>query len=163
MKLKLDENLGEVGRAMLTAKGHDVSTVALQRMRGGHDVAPYEACRAERRVLVTLDRDFGEVLRFPPEDTAGIAILDCRGRLSPDRSRRLTANCGSSSPAGCESTKGGTAEPCSSRRERYRRTGYCAKISIRVGRFSKGAAEKGDTRRLRQQVGADHRALARTA
>jgi hypothetical protein len=34
-------------------------------------------------VLITLDRDFGEVLRFPPEGSAGIAILDCRGRLSP--------------------------------------------------------------------------------
>ena len=44
----------------------------------------YEACRAERRVLITLDRDFGEILRFAPEDTAGIAILDCRGRLSPE-------------------------------------------------------------------------------
>jgi hypothetical protein len=35
------------------------------------------------RTLITLDRDFGEVLRFPPEGTAGIAVLDCRGRLSP--------------------------------------------------------------------------------
>jgi len=84
MKLKLDENLGELGRAVLTTEGHDVSTVALQQLSGSHDVALYEACRVDRRVLVTLDRDFGEVLRFPPEETAGIAILDCRGRLSPD-------------------------------------------------------------------------------
>ena|SRR5712691_6656063 len=82
MKLKLDENLGELGRDVLTAAGHDVSTVAVQRMSGSHDVALYEACRAEGRALITLDRDFGEVLRFPPEDIAGIAILDCRGRLS---------------------------------------------------------------------------------
>jgi predicted nuclease of predicted toxin-antitoxin system len=83
MKLKLDENLGELGRDVLTAQGHDVSTVAMQRMSSSGDVALYEACRIEGRVLVTLDRDFGEVLRFPPEDGAGIAILDCRGRLSP--------------------------------------------------------------------------------
>ena len=83
MKLKLDENLGELGRDVLTARGHDVSTVVMQRMSGSADVALYEACRIEGRVLVTLDRDFGEVLRFPPEDSAGIAILDCRGRLSP--------------------------------------------------------------------------------
>jgi predicted nuclease of predicted toxin-antitoxin system len=83
MKLKLDENLGDLGRDMLTAEGHDVSTVAMQRMSGSPDVALYETCRGGGRVLVTLDRDFGEVLRFPPEDTFGIAILDCRGRLSP--------------------------------------------------------------------------------
>jgi hypothetical protein len=34
-------------------------------------------------VLITLDRGFGEILRFAPEYTAGIAVLDCRGRLSP--------------------------------------------------------------------------------
>src|SRR5262245_9824240 len=83
MKLKLDENLGELGRDLLIDAGHDVSTVAIQRMSGSHDLALYEACQAEGRVLVTLDRDFGEVLRFPPENTAGIAILDCRGQLSP--------------------------------------------------------------------------------
>jgi predicted nuclease of predicted toxin-antitoxin system len=95
MKLKLDENLGELGRDLLTAKGHDVSTVARQRLSGSQDIALYEACRSEGRVLITLDRDFGEVLRFPPEGTAGIAILDCRGRLSPvtigARIKELTA------------------------------------------------------------------------
>jgi predicted nuclease of predicted toxin-antitoxin system len=83
MKLKLDENLGELGRDLLIAEGHDVSTVAEQRLSGSRDDALYETCRAEGRALITLDRDFGEVLRFPPEGTAGIAVLDCRSRLSP--------------------------------------------------------------------------------
>jgi predicted nuclease of predicted toxin-antitoxin system len=83
MKCKLDENLGDLGRDLLTASGHDVSTVAMQGLGGSADVALYETCRAEDRVFITLDRDFGEILRFAPEDTAGIAILDCRGRLSP--------------------------------------------------------------------------------
>jgi predicted nuclease of predicted toxin-antitoxin system len=83
MKLKLDENLGELARDMLTAAGHDVSTVSTQRMSGIDDATLYEVCCAERRVLITLDWDFAEVLRFPPEDTAGVVILYCRGRLSP--------------------------------------------------------------------------------
>jgi predicted nuclease of predicted toxin-antitoxin system len=83
MKCKLDENLGDLGRDFLTASGHDVSTVAMQGLSGATDDALNEACRNERRVLITLDRDFGEVLRFAPEEGAGIAILDCRGRLSP--------------------------------------------------------------------------------
>jgi hypothetical protein len=45
MKLKLDENLGELGRDVLTAQGHDVATVAAQRMSGSRDIALYEACR----------------------------------------------------------------------------------------------------------------------
>lgn len=34
-----------------------------------------EVCRAERRVMVTLDLDFSNVLRFPPGLYAGIAVL----------------------------------------------------------------------------------------
>lgn len=52
-------------------------------MSGSSDVELYKTCRTENRVLITLDRDFGEVLRFPPEDVQGIVVLDCRGRLSP--------------------------------------------------------------------------------
>jgi predicted nuclease of predicted toxin-antitoxin system len=83
MRFKLDENLGEIGREALESAGHDVSTIAEQKMGGLDDHGLYEACRADRRALVTLDRDFGEVLRFPPENTPGIVILNCRSRLSP--------------------------------------------------------------------------------
>jgi hypothetical protein len=41
-----------------------------------------EVCAAEGRALVTLDRDFGEVLRFPPEKSAGIIILDIGPRTT---------------------------------------------------------------------------------
>lgn len=36
----------------------------------------------EGRALVPLDRDFGEVLRFPPESTAGIVVLARHGRTT---------------------------------------------------------------------------------
>lgn len=87
MKIKLDENLGSIGADALTAAGHDVSTVLEQRISGVKDQALYQACRSAGQVLVTLDRDFGEVLRFPPDVTPGIAILDCRGRISPSSIR----------------------------------------------------------------------------
>jgi predicted nuclease of predicted toxin-antitoxin system len=83
MRCKLDENLGDLGSDLLTASGHDVSTVAQQGMGGSSDLELYETCKREDRVLITLDRDFGEVLRFPPEDMRGIVVLHCRGRLSP--------------------------------------------------------------------------------
>ena len=83
MKIKLDENLGSLGRSLLEAGGHEVMTVAEQQMSGAKDERIYEACRDESRVLVTLDRDFGQTIRFPPEVTAGIVVLECKGRLSP--------------------------------------------------------------------------------
>ena len=83
MKFKLDENLGNNGRDLLEGDGHDVMTVADQAMSGFADERIYEVCRDEGRVLVTLDHDFGQVLRFPPDATADIVVLECRGRLSP--------------------------------------------------------------------------------
>ncbi len=82
MKFKLDENLGRRAQAILTDAGHDVMTVLDQRLGGAKDEALYSACVSEGRVLVTLDRDFGEVLRFPPEKTAGIVVLASRAHLT---------------------------------------------------------------------------------
>jgi predicted nuclease of predicted toxin-antitoxin system len=83
VKLKLDENLGFLGKFLLEADGHDVMTVAGQQMSGADDDRIYQVCKDEGRVLVTLDRDFGQTLRFPPEMGAGIVVLECKGRLSP--------------------------------------------------------------------------------
>lgn len=83
MKFKLDENLGETGRDVLEADGHDVMTVAQQNLSGASDEYVYAVCQQEGRILVTLDHDFGEVLRFPPDATAGIVVLECKGRQSP--------------------------------------------------------------------------------
>jgi hypothetical protein len=33
-------------------------------------------------VLITLDRDFGQVMRFPPEKSAGIVVLDVGPRAT---------------------------------------------------------------------------------
>ncbi len=83
MKLKLDENIGRRGLEFLKAAGHDVATVREQGLQGAKDAAIFEACAAEGRTLVTLDRDFAEVLRFSPERTAGIVVLDVSPRVTP--------------------------------------------------------------------------------
>jgi predicted nuclease of predicted toxin-antitoxin system len=51
-------------------------TVTEQGLSSADDPRVYEVCRDERRVLVTLDHDFGHALVFPPEPTAGIAVLE---------------------------------------------------------------------------------------
>ena len=69
MKIKLDENIGMRGSELLAERAHDVSTVRDQKLSGAPDENIFAVCAAEGRVLITLDRDFGEVLRFPPEQT----------------------------------------------------------------------------------------------
>jgi predicted nuclease of predicted toxin-antitoxin system len=75
LKIKLDENLGNRAIELFREAGHEVGTVSEQDFGGATDDELIEACRTERRVLVTLDLDFSNVLRFPPEQYAGIAVL----------------------------------------------------------------------------------------
>jgi len=82
MKFKLDENLGLLGKSLLEGDGHDVMTVAEQKMSGAEDESLYDHCSKEGRALITLDRDFGQTIRFPPGTTSGIAVLECKGRAS---------------------------------------------------------------------------------
>lgn len=75
MKFKLDENLGVRTRQVFLDAGHDVRTIRDEALQGRADDTIYEVCRLERRCLVILDLDFSNVLRYPPEPTAGIVVL----------------------------------------------------------------------------------------
>jgi predicted nuclease of predicted toxin-antitoxin system len=82
VKIKLDENIGRRGLELLKAASHDVMTVWDQDLHGVSDEKLFEICSAEGRVLITLDHDFGQVLRFPPERSAGIVILEAGSRTT---------------------------------------------------------------------------------
>ncbi len=75
MLVKLDENLGERGRQAFIRAEHDVATVRDQGLAGAVDPRVIQVCQAEGRCLVTLDLDFSNPFRFPPEQYAGIAVL----------------------------------------------------------------------------------------
>ena len=82
MRLKIDENIGHRGVALLRAHGHDVETVEDEGLRGVSDEDLFSACSSENRILITLDRGFGQVLRFRPSKNSGIVILESGPRFS---------------------------------------------------------------------------------
>ena len=104
MKIKLDENIGHRGVDLLTSAGHDVMTVRDQHLQGTPDENLFNVCAAEDRILITLDHDFGQVLRFPPERGAGLIILEPGAQVTPqallDRLRDFRALAEVRSPEG---------------------------------------------------------------
>lgn len=84
MKFNLDENIGERGAALLRAAGHDVVTVRQQHLSGTTGENRFAVCAREQRALITLDHDFGHVLRFPPQHSAGIVVLETAPRAQSD-------------------------------------------------------------------------------
>jgi hypothetical protein len=76
VKLKLDENLGSIRVvSLLRLAGHDVATVREQNLSSTADGLLIDICRREGRCLVTLDRRFGNRLRYNPSDYSGIVLL----------------------------------------------------------------------------------------
>jgi predicted nuclease of predicted toxin-antitoxin system len=75
LRLKLDENLGISCAKLLRVAGYDVATVSEEDLYGMEDDNLISACQKEERILVTLDLDFGNPLRFKPSEYAGIAVL----------------------------------------------------------------------------------------
>jgi predicted nuclease of predicted toxin-antitoxin system len=61
LKFKIDENLPSEFAAILTEAGFQAATVGEQALSGAADAALLDRCRAESRVLVTLDLDFANV------------------------------------------------------------------------------------------------------
>ena len=75
MKFKLDENFGTRTQHIFKDSDYDVKTVWEEKLQGSSDQKIYETCCAEARCLVTLDLDFADTVRFPPERTAGITVI----------------------------------------------------------------------------------------
>lgn len=75
MKFKLDENLSIRTQQLFRAAGHDIQTVRDEELQGSSDQHLYEVCGAEQRCLVTLDLDFADIIRFPPDQIGGIVVI----------------------------------------------------------------------------------------
>lgn len=75
MKIKLDENLPRSAAAILSDAGHDVDTVLDEDLGGADDPTVSRAATESGRLILTLDRGFGDIGRYPPGSHAGILVL----------------------------------------------------------------------------------------
>ena len=75
MKLKLDENFGTRAQQLFREAGHEAQTAQEESLSGVSDQRLYEVCCLEQRCLVTLDLDFADVTRFPPDRAGGIVVV----------------------------------------------------------------------------------------
>ncbi len=82
LRFKIDENLPTEAAALIQAAGHECHTVFDEGLAGTPDPVLSERCRAEGRVLLTLDLDFADIRSYPPDRFAGIVVFR---PFEPDR------------------------------------------------------------------------------
>ena len=92
MKFKLDENLDARLASILVDAGYECDSVRDEGLGGKSDQELFDACGKERRVLITLDLDFADPIRFPSAQSAGIIVLrPHRARLALIREALVSA------------------------------------------------------------------------
>jgi predicted nuclease of predicted toxin-antitoxin system len=75
VKFLLDENLSPLHAGTLRALGHDAIAVVEMHLSGADDAAVRATAIESGRILVTLDGDFANVIRYPPAGTPGVVRL----------------------------------------------------------------------------------------
>jgi predicted nuclease of predicted toxin-antitoxin system len=75
LRLKLDENLPDSVWTVAAGLGHDVDTVGDEGLLGADDRDVLAGAIRDQRFLITLDRGFGDIRRYPPGTHPGIAVI----------------------------------------------------------------------------------------
>lgn len=75
MKMLADENLFEPFIDYLESLGHDVASIRDSGLSGISDDEVYERACKDKQVIITMDKDFSKIFRFPPENCGGIIVV----------------------------------------------------------------------------------------
>jgi len=75
MRFLLDGNLPRSAAPMLRQLGHDAVDVRDIGLRSAPDDVIADHARGNRLTLVTRDFDFADIRNYPPDDYAGIVVL----------------------------------------------------------------------------------------
>lgn len=75
IKIKVDEDLPRLAVNVLRDHGYDAVNVIEQGMGGWKDTRLWETIQIEGRFLITADKGFANVKRYPPGKHAGVLLL----------------------------------------------------------------------------------------
>ena len=76
MKFLLDANMPRSAAGLLRDLMHQVEDVCDALPSGAADAEVATRARSQRAVLVTRDFDFADIRNYPPQDYAGIVVLE---------------------------------------------------------------------------------------
>jgi len=75
MKVIANENVFEPIIEFLRSEGHEVVSVRATSLAGASDDEIYKTAVENKYVIVTMDKDFARVMRFPPNGCGGIIVV----------------------------------------------------------------------------------------
>lgn len=75
MKIFADENLFEPIIHFLKSLGHEVISIREVGLSGIPDEDVYQMACREKGVIITMDKDFSRMFRFPPRACGGIIVV----------------------------------------------------------------------------------------
>jgi predicted nuclease of predicted toxin-antitoxin system len=83
MKIKTDENIPKEACEILRNEGYDALSVWEQNLGGHPDSDISTVCRAEERILITLDTDFANIIAYPPDEHNGMIVIRTMDQSKP--------------------------------------------------------------------------------
>jgi len=90
VKFKIDENLPVEFIDLLKKEGWKAYSVFEEELGGARDEAIFNRCKKENLILITLDLDFANILKYPPKASPGLTIKAGQNSFNRDVNRNFT-------------------------------------------------------------------------
>ncbi|TES92287.1 MAG: hypothetical protein E3J87_05755 [Candidatus Cloacimonadota bacterium] len=88
MNIIANENVFEPIIEFLRSEGHNVISVRNSSLSGASDDKIYEMAVKDKLVILTMDKDFSRITRFPPDRCNGIIVVKLY-RMTVDKTTEL--------------------------------------------------------------------------
>ena len=89
MRLLLDENVADSTAELCRDLGYDVSEVKREGLEGEDDESLLGLAVSQQRVVLSFDKDFGNLIRFPLAAHLGVIVIDLRDQRPARVNERL--------------------------------------------------------------------------